>query len=1211
MIRDKNPKRTAAKTRNLDRPRVRKQRAKRTKGRASNKGTPITFAQGNAGGSSASSLKSEPLAARQGRSVELDMKMAKAVRPDLSTAAEERMIAVVSAEVESKRSEELDTIKESRENERGIIDTFGAALRPDLFPPQGSDDRGYQHARDDGANSHSSALSVEAAEGSVPRGRVAEVGSETDSKAGPETDDETDCETDGRGLDSVREEIDGHGDRLMQRELAEAASGSGVVVNRSGDGPAVLEADAESPPPDRDTAASGETADPSAASSDSSGPAANNEAPASSAGNAAGPVLHSNSQARAPKSIAAGTAKAATSGALPTPAGFSTAEAAPAPAMVAATAAPQNALLSNDTPDAPLTQDAFLEVYESGNSEAQDLAHVRALGAQVMTHAEARKASMITEAAARKAEVLAAAEQHVGQLQGLMDAHLSQTQSQYAQARADIEAQASISIEDVRAQLAVEIAQIDATAEAQVTGAEGELEQRKVDTLAFIAEQQREPEAIAKAESARANGELDATIGESIAIGENEAGRRENPDAQAAARRVSAESAADIAAKKTVIEQDLWRRASVFAAKYASYSDKVNAPIEQAQASLSQSMRARTAQVKAELENGAEAAIQVIEDRARQESETLQSAENEAIHEIEADSWAAIERARVTGAQTAQALDSAANATISWIDASAAGTISSIEGIEEPYIPGVAELCQGAMSSISEVANESSVRLGELGDAGTVSLTTIVERIISKLNMLSDAVGQSTEKAVERGASAFAEIAGARATGARERITAFDAALGEMLADTVAELEPVLQTVRDEVSSLTEQFRTDIGPATDQSIAEARKPRTDPQEDRVREAADRAEESWISGLFRAVWDIAKGLVVLVLVALAVAAIAAVFGVLLTAWTAMMIAGGILLLAGLSMALLHRFNQPEIAEHSTGFKALLALSDTVGFTGVYQALGHDIATGEELSAGERTHGAVTGAFTMFMLFLGTRAAIRGPGSGGFTRNPNMPRGWVGWRNAIPSAWRGIRGVGVELYNGMRMGMRNIKEWVRQRLQRNRRPSGPGDADYVGPLDRTRPLVEDGMGHHMQQRVHAGMYSEMRTFDLARTPRYYPESNHPLPSQNAGHAHTRMHRALSSEGVPGNRAQTNNAGLTYHQLMELAHQGYANPGLQGIRGSLRTPNGDIVIIENATPLQAYNALLRWFGYGHPPTMMPEPSLLTPSTEDSEQSEPLQSP
>ena len=71
----------------------------------------------------------------------------------------------------------------------------------------------------------------------------------------------------------------------------------------------------------------------------------------------------------------------------------------------------------------------------------------------------------------------------------------------------------------------------------------------------------------------------------------------------------------------------------------------------------------------------------------------------------------------------------------------------------------------------------------------------------------------------------------------------------------------------------------------------------------------------------------------VVVALVIAAIAAAFGVILTARTAVMAAGALLLAAGFVFSLVNRFSQAELADTNPLAIIGLALMDTVGVTGI--------------------------------------------------------------------------------------------------------------------------------------------------------------------------------------------------------------------------------------------------------------------------------------
>jgi hypothetical protein len=275
----------------------------------------------------------------------------------------------------------------------------------------------------------------------------------------------------------------------------------------------------------------------------------------------------------------------------------------------------------------------------------------------------------------------------------------------------------------------------------------------------------------------------------------------------------------------------------------------------------------------------------------------------------------------------------------------------------------------------------------------------------------------------------------AEATQGESTIAALAARQEQVCAGVMAEIDAAIKQATAELDAINAQFADDVRTAVDEGIAEAILPRTDQVEDRAHEAAEQVDDGWLEGLARAIGQIVVGLLIMVAVALVVAAIAAAFGVILTAWTAVMIAGAILLVVGFVLAVAARSEQAELADSPWYEIAGYALADTVGITGIAEGItGRDFVTGRTLTEGEQTERGVMGAFTLVTLVLGARAAIKGPPGGAFFRPNLLPRGWVGWRAALPQASRGMRIAGIEMWTGLRMGVRNMTEWVRTRVLR---------------------------------------------------------------------------------------------------------------------------------------------------------------------------------
>lgn len=868
-------------------------------------------------------------------------------------------------------------------------------------------------------------------------------------------------------------------------------------------------------------------------------------------------------------------------------------------------------IAEESTPDAVREQipsedppvEEFMAAMEAEETAEEDKAQVQQLLAGLEASAEEQKATLLTEAETQKAQVMMLAEEQAALVQSILQEQTTALQELYQTARTDLQTTAEQAKADVTDQVSQEIEQVNTDTETRIADAEEQLTQRKTDFLAFIDEQQQQPSTIAESEISRANGELDGAANEAIAIGENEASNRSNGEAQAAARQLANDSASDIRAKKGDIAGDLRARANEFAAKYPEYGQKISQEIDDVKANLTPAMRQKSQQVITELQGGQDATLQIIDQKLQTALQQLDTAEQTNLTSLETKDQETTTQIQTMADETTQGIDTTAEMITVQIDQTVSGVSGAVSDEEEPHVPGITAMLEGTQASLAEMVTSGSTQLLDLTTAATESMTELTTTFETDAMEIVTTAEEKVTTTIEETTTTIEETLEMRQEAAEASIENLAQKHDDMLTEALAEVDPAIEAAEEEVRSLTEQFRSEITPATDQSIAEAKMPLTDPLQTRVCEAADQAEESWLSGLFRAIGDIVVGLVIMVAVALVVAAIAAALGVVLTAWSAIMIAGAILLLIGLGLSLFNRFTQEELTEESWWKKAGLAVMDTVGLTGITQAItGEDIVTGEELNAGERTHDGVMGAFTLVSLVLGARAAIKGPGAGGYTRPVTEPTGWrwIGWRETIPTSWRGralkgMENVGLELYTSLRMGTRNIGAWFQERFG----TAGevvPGDAGFTDPLNpRGWRLAENGEGHHMYTRGTTEMTSEAigNALDTPETPRYYPESNNANPTRNAGEAHVNLHRILREFGLENGRRPNPDMG-TIHEHINSYHQAYADPSVSGIEGSLRTPNGDFVASENATPLEAYNALLEWFGYGNARPYVPVSGL-----------------
>ncbi|HBF36802.1 MAG TPA: hypothetical protein DDW50_05730 [Firmicutes bacterium] len=684
------------------------------------------------------------------------------------------------------------------------------------------------------------------------------------------------------------------------------------------------------------------------------------------------------------------------------------------------------------------SQEEFLQEFEdqSTTKEAQGKAAQLAAGLQGM--AEEHKAEITSDAATEKTKIEGFVKKQTGLIQNALNGQKGLIHQIYSANIKTLRATAEKCKTDVKSQVIGEIKQVQSETEIQIARVDKELNQRKNDFHAFMVEQQKHPRLIADSETNRANAELDKASGECLDIGRVEAKKHSRKESQEAAFKVAFESANDIRSKKVDISSNLKTRAKEFAKQYSGYDQKITEQIAEVQRNVIPVFRDKAAQTIKELKDGQKLTLETIDQKLKLEIEKQNGAEKNAVTQLEAGANKSIIQTQETAEAKKNMIDNISQSIIVGIDDSASSVVKTIQNEADPNVSGIKRLVKKTETNLDQIQTTGRAELGKLTKAAEEAITGITTGFHTFAARLEEKVRAASAVTLGAAQTGFTGIMQKRREAAEDCLTELKTELREITAEALAKVDQATDKARQEVRNLTAKFQSEITPATNESIKEAKKPRTDSLESRVAEAAWRAEESWVSGLLRALGDFVVGLVILVVVALVVAAIAAAFGVVLTAWAAVMVAGAILLLVGLGQALYHRFTQKETAKEPIWKKLLLAVSDTVGFTGVYQGIaGKEISTGKDLgeSVGERVHEGVLGSVTLASLFLGIRGLRKGPGTGTWTRSSTGWK-WVGWRDAIPEGYRGAKSVGIELLNGLRnqgLKVRDIGKWLYEKVK----------------------------------------------------------------------------------------------------------------------------------------------------------------------------------
>jgi hypothetical protein len=855
------------------------------------------------------------------------------------------------------------------------------------------------------------------------------------------------------------------GDRtVIDREVAEVTTDPSIQAKRPANGPVVLTPTKPAPSPaeqakgalppapktaPKPTAAPGPKASPQAAAKEGREKAIQEVAPKRKAGAEAA------KKAAAPGGKAAKVGEKASAGEPargPSAAPGSGPEEGGALAAMVPEADPNSlrAQLPQRAPSLEEFQAATEERHSPEENRAQALAMLDGLRAD----AAQEKDSLAVEATARKAAIAAEADAQTESIRASAGGIRAAIRARFAAARVAVARQAQQKKALIPAQVAQDVARADAASTEGTAAAQTQGDARKAAITAYAQNQQQQPPVIAGEESARASSELESAAQECERAGDAEAAKYPGnddpkPDQRQAALQVAAESASDIRAKKPEIAEDMRSRAAEFGGKYMEYADAVNQQIDQALAQLIPALQQAATDAAASIRQTQATALQGIDDRAHADTEALQAGESSLLAQLQSAEQTAVQQIQSQAQKMSESIDEAAAAIGVTIDRSVDEAAAVVEGEELPNLPGMSDIVESGRLKVRASGETGRGRLGELENTARENLTATATTFDANAGRISDSAQSSAADVVSRNAASIEQCAQARETQANEMTANLRGRQQAMTQGVMAEVDAAAEKARTEMRGINDQFRTQCRQAADEAIAHAVKPRTDKVETRAAEAAEQAGESWWKGLLRAIGQIVIGLVILIVVAVIVAAIAAAFGVLLTAWTAIRIAGAILLAVGLVISIIHRAGQQELGGNPAAIVGL-ALLDTVGITGIIEGVsGNDIVTGQKLSDADRTERGVLGAVTLVTLVLGVRSAVKGPPGGAFVRPGSLGwsgfgpffKGFVGFGDLLPAMWKGAKPVGIEIYLGLRTQIKDVGDWLSKKFQ-PATPTAPG-------------------------------------------------------------------------------------------------------------------------------------------------------------------------
>ena len=668
---------------------------------------------------------------------------------------------------------------------------------------------------------------------------------------------------------------------------------------------------------------------------------------------------------------------------------------------------------------------------------------IQELLASLRTEAKQQQAQIAEVAESRKQELLADADAQLATIDANEQTSLAGLRAGFGEARAALQGEADARRAELGQISQDESARAAAATAGHVAAAEAAFLQRRSALAQEAQAASQQPSAIAEREAGRADGELEAAARECDQAGEAGAARHSGPEEKqvekrTAALRVGRESAADIRAKKAPIREDLTGRAESFSGRYFEYANTVDQRINAAREALVPAIQSRGDGVAASIQETEVGAMDALERRLVADLSALDAAEERAVERVQQAAAAAKAEVRSTASRATAMVDSVAVAGRTAVNNRASEVEAAVGGDPAAATVGGAAAIQEGIGAVAQVGIVTKAQLTTATSAGRGELAATVARFDATSGPLGESGLSAASRIQEQSTAALARLGSAHRAQAQAAIAAMEGDQDLMQSQVLAEVDGALAEARRELASINTRFQDEVRTATDEAIDKAIKPRTDQVETRVEEAIRQVDDSAIKGFFRAVGQILEGLVILVVVALVIAAFVAAFGFILTAWTAMMVAGALLLALSFIFALVQRSGQSAYRER-TGAMIGRALLDTIGATGIEEAItGRDVATDDRLSSGQRTERGVLGGFSLIMLVVGVCSAIRGPPGGSFVRSSSSTPGIRGIVALFSEGglWGGLKQLGGRMVEGAKSVLGEMVSGVKQTAERAR-------------------------------------------------------------------------------------------------------------------------------------------------------------------------------
>jgi len=551
-----------------------------------------------------------------------------------------------------------------------------------------------------------------------------------------------------------------------------------------------------------------------------------------------------------------------------------------------------------------------------------------------------------------------------------------QLQAHFVNQRQQLTLQYETALASLQIAKASDLASADALQLEKTTTLSAELTQRKESFNLFVTEQQQQPYVFARTEADRADGELDQAAADCIRQGNEVAARTPgsddgNPDARASVLSLARQSSDDILAKKSVIREDVMERAADFDGGFGEYQDDTLEQIASIESQLLPAISDAVTQFKDQLESSyseVESSLQTSREVALGQ---LDSQEQQSLQQLQSQQEQGLQALESTASTSEQAIETSKQETllsIGQLGQQVSTLLSTTTGL--PNLPEIQVLYNENIQVLQQLEMDGTANLQLIVENTQPQFDGVLETATQEITSLQQSAETQTSDLLNTNASELDQLTGNLMQSMAQSLQGIGQALDQMREEALAGLDQSLVERRSKIMQANSEFGAELHTQVDESIEKAKQPLLDLIIDRLLSASYKAKASWWEGLLFAIADFLIILVVIVLIA----AVLVFFEVFATIAAAIFAIGMIVLAIVFIVSLISR-----LMDGNGWMSILLAISDTIGITAIYQAVtNRDIVTGRDLkgSTFDRWFNGTSGVLQLLAILSPLKSRIPG-------------------------------------------------------------------------------------------------------------------------------------------------------------------------------------------------------------------------------------------